>query len=90
MSESQLDQISLEYPTVADVAKIKKTRKSVKLTIPRHPTVEDLTGSFIAWYKDHSMTVSLRESPRGEEVDGENDSGVQVSVHQEIQDFAGL
>ena len=62
MSESQLDQISLEYPTVADMAKIKKTRKSVKLTIPCHPTVEGLTDSFIAWYKDHGMTVSLRKA----------------------------
>ena len=62
MSESQLDQISLEYPTAADVAKIKKARKSVKLTIPRHPTVEGLTDSFIAWYKDHGMTMSLRKA----------------------------
>ena len=62
MSESQLDQISLEYPTVADVAKIKKMRKSVKLTIPHHLTVEGLTDSFIAWYKDHSMTTSLRKA----------------------------
>ena len=62
MSESQLDQISLEYPTVADMAKIKKTRKSMKLTIPHHPTVEGLTDSFIAWYKDHSMTTSLRKA----------------------------
>ena len=62
MSESQLDQISLEYPTEADVAKIKKMRKSVKLTIPCHPTVEGLTDSFIAWYKDHGMTASLRKA----------------------------
>ena len=62
MSESQLDQISLEYPTVADVAKIKKMRKNVKLTIPHHPTVEGLTDLFIAWYKDHSMTTSLRKA----------------------------
>ena len=62
MSESQLDQISLEYPTVADMAKIKKMRKSVKLTIPRHPTVEGLTDLFIAWYKDHGMTTSLRKA----------------------------
>ena len=62
MSESQLDQISLEYPTVADVAKIKKMRKSMKLTIPCHPTVEGLTNSFIAWYKDHGMTASLRKA----------------------------
>ena len=62
MSESQLDQISLEYPTAADVAKIKKTRKSVKLTIPHHLTVEGLTDSFITWYKDHSMTTSLRKA----------------------------
>ena len=62
MSESQLDQISLEYPTAVDVAKIKKTRKSVKLTIPCHPTVEALTNSFIAWYKDHGMTTSLRKA----------------------------
>ena len=62
MSESQLDQISLEYPTAADVAKIKKAKKSVKLTIPCHPTVEGLTDSFIAWYKDHGMTTSLRKA----------------------------
>ena len=62
MSENQLDQISLEYPTAADVAKIKKMRKSVKLTIPNHPTVEGLTDLFIAWYKDHGMTASLRKA----------------------------
>ena len=62
MSESQLDQISLEYPTAADVAKIKKMRKSVKLTIPCHSTVEGLTDLFITWYKDHGMTTSLREA----------------------------
>ena len=62
MSESQLDQISLEYPTMADVAKIKKARKSMKLTIPHHLTVEGLTDSFIAWYKDHGMTMSLRKA----------------------------
>ena len=62
MSESQLDKISLEYPTGADVAKIKKVRKSVKLTIPHHPTVEGLTDSFIVWYKDHGITTSLRKA----------------------------
>ena len=62
MSESQLDQISLEYPTAADMAKIKKTRKSMKLTIPHHPTVEGLTDSFIVWYKDHGMRASLRKA----------------------------
>ena len=62
MSESQLDQISLEYPTVADMAKIKKVRKSMKLTIPRCPTVEGLTDSFITWYKDHGMATSLRKA----------------------------
>ena len=62
MSESQLDQISLKYPTAADVAKIKKIRKSVKLNIPRHLTVEGLTDSFIAWYKDHGKTASLRKA----------------------------
>ena len=62
MSESQLDQISLEYPTAADMAKIKKMRKSMKLTIPHHPTVEGLTDSIIAWYKDHGMTPSLRKA----------------------------
>ena len=62
MSENQLDQISPEYPTVADMAKIKKMKKSMKLTIPRHPTVEGLTDSFIAWYKDHGMTASLRKA----------------------------
>ena len=62
VSESQLDQIFPEYPTVADVAKIKKTKKSVKLTIPHHPTVEGLTKLFIAWYQDHGMTTSLRKA----------------------------
>ena len=48
VSESQLDQlISPEYPTAEDVAKIKKTKKSVKLIISHHPTVEGLTESFI-------------------------------------------
>ena len=63
VSESQLDQlISPEYPTAEDVAKIKKTKKSVKLTIPRHPTVEGLTESFITWYMDHGMTTNLRKA----------------------------
>ena len=62
MSESQLDQISLEYPTAADMAKIKKARKRVKLTIPCHLTVEGLTDLFITWYKDHGMTTSLRKA----------------------------
>ena len=63
VSESQLDQlISPEYPTAEDVAKIKKTKKSMKLTIPCHLTVEGLTKSFIAWYKDHGMTTSLRKA----------------------------
>ena len=62
VSESQLDQISPEYPTVADIAKIKKMKKSMKLTIPCHLTVEGLTELFITWYKDHSMTTSLRKA----------------------------
>ena len=62
VSESQLDQISPEYLTVADIAKIKKTKKSMKLTIPCHLTVEGLTELFIAWYKDHGMTTSLRKA----------------------------
>ena len=63
VSESQLDQlISPEYPTAKNIAKIKKRKKSVKLTIPRHPTVEGLNELFIAWYKDHSMTMSLRKA----------------------------
>ena len=62
MSESQLDQISLEYPTAADVAKIEKVRKSMKLTIPQCPRVEGLTDAFITWYKDHGMTMSLRKA----------------------------
>ena len=62
VSESQLDQIFLEYPTAADMAKIKKMKKSVKLTIPCQPTVEGLTDSFITWYKDHGMTTSLRKA----------------------------
>ena len=37
-------------------------KKSVKLTIPHHPTVEGLTESFIAWYKDHGMTTSQRKA----------------------------
>ena len=62
VSESQLDQISPEYPTAADIAKIKKMKKSVKLTIPCHLRVGGLTKSFIAWYKDHGMTMSLRKA----------------------------
>ena len=62
VSESQLDQISPECPTAVDVAKIKKMKKRMKLTIPRYPTVEGLAESFIAWYKDHSMTMSLRKA----------------------------
>ena len=37
-------------------------KKSMKLTIPCQPTVEGLTDSFIAWYKDHGMTTSLRKA----------------------------
>ena len=63
VSESQHDQlISPEYPTAEDIAKIKKMKKSVKLTIPCHPTVEGLTKLFITWYKDHGMTMSLRKA----------------------------
>ena len=45
-----------------DVAKIKKMKKIVKLTIPCHLTVEGLTESFTTWYEDHSMTTSLRKA----------------------------
>ena len=62
VSESQLDQISQEYPTEADMAKIEKVKKSIKLTLPRHPMVDGLANSFIAWYKDHSMTTSLKKA----------------------------
>ena len=62
VSESQLDQIYQEFPTAADVDKIKKVKKNVKLTIPHHPTVEGLTDLFITWYKDHGMTMSLRKA----------------------------
>ena len=62
VSENQLDQISQEYLMAADVDRIKKVKKNVKLTIPRHPTVEGLTDSFITWYKDHSMTTSLKKA----------------------------
>ena len=63
VSESQLDQlISPEYPTAEDVANIKKMKKSMKLTIPHHPTVEGLPELFIAWYKDHGRTTSLRKA----------------------------
>ena len=62
-SENQLDQmVSPDNPMVEDAAKTKRTKKSVKLTIPCHPTVEGLTESFIAWYKDHSMTMSLKKA----------------------------
>ena len=63
VSESQLHQLIFpEYPTAEDIARIKKTKKSMKLTIPCHPTVEGLTESFITWYKDHGMTTSLRKA----------------------------
>ena len=62
VSESQLDQIYQEYPTAANMDKIKKVKKNVKLTIPCHPTVEGLTDLFITWYKDHGMTASLRKA----------------------------
>ena len=65
MSESQLDQMaSPECLMAEDLAKIKRMKKSVKLTIPRRPTVEGLTKSFIAWYKDHGMTTSLKKALR--------------------------
>ena len=62
VSESQLDQIHQEYPTAANVDRIKKVKKNIKLTIPCHPKVESLTNLFIAWYKDHCMTMSLRKA----------------------------
>ena len=62
VSESQLDQISQEYPTAANVDRIRKVKKNIKLTIPCHPTVEGLTDSFITWYKDNGMTTSLRKA----------------------------
>ena len=62
VSESQLDQISQEYPTATNVDRIKKVKKNIKLTIPRHPTIEGLTDLFIAWYKDHGMTTSLKKA----------------------------
>ena len=62
VSESQLDQIHQEYPTAANMDRIKKVKRNVKLIIPCHPSVEGLTDSFIAWYKDHGMTISLRKA----------------------------
>ena len=57
-NESQLDQM------VDDVARIRRIKKTVKLTTPRQPTVEGLTESFIAWYKDHGVTASLKKALR--------------------------
>ena len=91
MSESQLDQISLEYPTAADVAKIKKVRKSMKLTIPCHPTVEGLTDSFITWYKDHGITTSLRkalEANRWTEKMIQEFKWVYIRKYKILQDYA--
>ena len=62
VSESQLDQNFQEYPTMADVDKIKRVKKNIKLTIPGHLTEEGPTNSFIAWFKDHGMTTSLRKA----------------------------
>ena len=56
--------VSPDCPTAEDVARIKWTKKSVKLTIPHHPTVEGLTELFIAWYKEHGMTTSLKKALR--------------------------
>ena len=64
-SESQLDQmVSPDCPTADDVARIKRVKKAVKLTIPHQPTVEGLTESFITWYKDHGMMTSLKKALR--------------------------
>ena len=65
VSESQLDQMfSPDCPTADDVARIKRVKKTVKLTIPHQPTVEGLMEIFIAWYKAHCMTTSLKKALR--------------------------
>ena len=61
-SDSQLDQmVSPDCPMMEDVARIKRVRKNVKLTIPCQPRVEGLMESFITWYKDHGMMTSLKK-----------------------------
>ena len=90
VSESQLDQILLEYPTAADMDRIKKVRKNVKLTIPCHPTVEGLTDSFIAWYNDYGMTTSLRKALLANRWMEQMIQEFKKRVHQKVQDFTGL
>ena len=62
-NESQLDQmVSPDCPMADDIARIRRIKKTVKLTIPHQPTVEGLMESFIAWYRDHGVTASLKKA----------------------------
>ena len=63
----------------------------MKLTIPHHPTVEGLTDSFIAWYKDHDMTASLRkalEVNRWTEKMIQEFQGAYIRKYKILQDYA--
>ena len=61
VSEALLDESILkgDYAGI-DTKKIKRVKREVQITIPSSPMVPTYPESFIAWYKDHGMTVGMK------------------------------
>ena len=66
VSETLLDESILkgDYAGI-DTQKIKRVKREVRITLPSSPMVPTYPESFIAWYKDHGMTVGMKAALRG-------------------------
>ena len=66
VSETLLDESILkgDYAGI-DTQKIRRVKREVRITLPSSPMVPTYPESFIAWYKDHGMTVGMKAALRG-------------------------
>ena len=66
VSETLLDEASAKGEYVEfDTGRIKRVKRDVNLTLPTSPKAAAYPETFVAWYKDHGMTVGMRSALQG-------------------------